>query len=146
MKIKGKCWNVRDKGQLLLALLEEFEGDAHVSFEGDLRSLAVLTYPNVSSQPTDILKRNTLWPKQDFVVVPLEPSSTRRIYAAIGGSVPKNVLHIQIEKNGVLQFGAYDNFHPQCIFFGSAVRQELVESLISKGVLQPLKESAVDSR
>lgn len=66
------------------------------------------------------LKRNTLRPKQDFVIVLLEPSTVEKIIPAIGGSVPKAILHIQIEKNGVLQFGAYDNFYPECIFFGSA--------------------------
>jgi hypothetical protein len=63
MEIKDKRWKVRDKGQLLLALMEEFEGDAHVSFEGDLRSLPLSSYPGVSTQPTAPLQRNTLWPK-----------------------------------------------------------------------------------
>ena len=135
-----------DKGQLLLALMEEFEGDAHVSFEGELRSLPLWTYPGASSLPTDVLKRNTVWPIQDFIVVPLEPSSSKRIYLALGGAVPKTVLHVQIEKGGVLQFGAYDNLHPECIFFGSAVRQGLVESLVSKHILQSLTESGAKSR
>ena len=146
MEVKSKCWKVRDKGQLLLALMEALEGHAHVSFEGDLQSLALSSCPGVSSHPTDALKRNTLWPNQDFLVVPLETSSSKRIYAALGGVIPKTVLHVQIEKNGVLQFGAYDNFHPECIFFGRAVRQELVESLVSKGILRPLTESGAKRR
>ena len=146
METKGKCWKVRDKGRLLLALMEALEGNAHVSFEGDLRSLALSSYPGVSSHPTDALKRNTLLPNQDFLVVPLDPSSSKRIYAALGDVVSKTVLHVQIEKDGVLQFGAYDNFHPECIFFGGAVSQELVESLVSKDILRPLPESGAKSR
>ncbi len=135
-----------EKGQLLLALMEELEGNAHVSFEGNLRSLPLLSYPGASSEPTDALKRNTLWPKQDFVIAPLEPSSGKKIYAALGGVVPRTVRHVQIEKDGVLQFGAYDNFHPECIFFGSAVTSQLLESLVSNHILQPLTESGAKSR
>jgi hypothetical protein len=146
VEIKGKYWKVRKKGQLLLALMEELEGNAHVSFEGNLRSLLLLTYPGASSEPTDVLNRNTRWPIQDFVVAPLELSSSKKIYAALGGVVPRTVLHVQIEKNGVLQFGAYDDFHPECIFFGSAVTSQVLESLVSNDILQPLIGSGAKSR
>jgi hypothetical protein len=146
VEIKGKYWKVRKKGQLLLALMEELEGNAHVSFEGNLRSLLLLTYPGASSEPTDVLNRNTRWPIQDFVVAPLELSSSKKIYAALGGVVPRTVLHVQIEKNGVLQFGAYDDFHPECIFFGSAVTSQVLESLVSNDILQPLIGSGARSR
>ena len=141
-EIKGKFWKVRNKSQLLLAMMEELEGDAHVSFEGDLRTLRLSSYPGASDEPTAALKRNTTWPKQGFIVVPLEPYSGKKIITALGGAVPKAVLHVQIEKGGALQFGAYDRFHPECIFFGSAVRSELVESLVSKGILRPLAKRA----
>jgi hypothetical protein len=146
MEIERKCWKVRGKGQLLLVLMEALEGNAHISFEGNLRSLPLSSYPGASSEPTDALKRNTLWPKQDFVVVPLEPSSSTEIYAALGGVIPRTVRHVQIEKDGVLQFGAYDNFHPECIFFGGAVTTQMLESLVSNDILQPLTESGARSR
>ena len=146
MEVKSQCWRVRNKGQLLLALMEELEGNAHVSFEGNLRSLPLSNYPDVSSEPTIALKRNTLWPKQDFTVVPLERSSSKKIYAALGGVVPKTILHIQIEKNGVLEFGAYDSFHPECIFFGGAVTSRLLDSLVSTDILQPLGKRGAKSR
>jgi hypothetical protein len=56
MNAKPKCWQVRDKGQLLLALMKELEGNAHISIEGDLRALRLATYPGASTEPTDILK------------------------------------------------------------------------------------------
>src|SRR5215469_3287046 len=101
-------WKVLDKRRFLLALMEELAGDAHVSFEGDLRKTSLLTMPGASEEPTAALKRNTTWPKQDFAIVPLEPSMSNNIMAAIGGTVPGAILHIQIEKDGQLQFGAYD--------------------------------------
>jgi hypothetical protein len=138
MKAKTKGWKVRDKARLLSAMMEELEGEAHISFEGDLRALALTSYPGASQQPTDVLKRGTVWPKQDFIVIPLAPSVGKQIIAALGGTVPATVLHIQIEKRGVLEFGAYDNFHPECIFFGTAVSQATVESLLASEIIQPL--------
>jgi hypothetical protein len=131
-------WRVLDKARLLLVFLEELSGNAHVSFEGNLKNLALLRFPNVSSKETDSLRRNTRWPEQDFIVVPLEPSDCKRILNAIGGSVPRSILHIQIEKDGALQFGAYDNFHSEGIFFGPAIEKTLIESLITQGVISRL--------
>jgi hypothetical protein len=71
---------------------------------------------------TEVLKRNTLWPKQDFVVLPLEAKTVGPIVAAVGGTVPKSILHIQAEKCGRLELGFYDNFASKGMFFGPAVR------------------------
>jgi hypothetical protein len=64
----------------------------------------------------------------------------KSIIAAIGGTVPNAIIHIQIEKDGLLQFGAYDNFHPKCIYFGSAVNEAVIESLVSQGIMRPYTE------
>jgi hypothetical protein len=135
-----KFWKVLDKRCLLLTLMEELAGGAHVSFEGDLRGLSLSNISGASGEPTAALKRNTLSPKQDFVVVPLEPSMGQRIIAAIGGTVPGAVIHIQIEKGGQLQFGAYDNFHPESIFFGSEVKEDFIKSLVSQNIMRPYTE------
>jgi hypothetical protein len=68
------------------------------------------TYPGASTELTPVLKPITFG--TDFVVIPLARSASEKIYAALGETVPKKVLHVQIEKNGVIQFGAYDYFHP----------------------------------
>jgi hypothetical protein len=131
-----KFWRVLDKRRLLLAMMEQLAGGAHVSFEGDLRGLTLLSIPGASNEPTAALKRNTRWPKQDFVVVPLEPSMDQRIIAAIGGTVPGAIIHIQIEKDGQLQFGAYDNFYQECIYFGSAVNEGVIQLLVSQNIMR----------
>ncbi len=135
-----KFWKVKDKRRLLLALMEELAGGAHISFEGDLRGLTLLSILGASEEPTAALKRNTLCPKQDFVVVPLEPSMGQKIIAAIGGTVSGAIIHIQIEKDGQLQFGAYDNFYPECIYFGSAVKEAIIQSLVSQNIMRPFTE------
>jgi hypothetical protein len=48
-------------------------GNAHMSFEGRLNHLRLASIPGASEEETFVLKRNTIWPKQDFIVVPLEP-------------------------------------------------------------------------
>jgi hypothetical protein len=141
-------WKVRDKSGLLLALMEELAGDAHISFEGDLQGLALKSVQGASEHETSALKRNTIWPKEDFVVLPLEPAKGKAILLALGGNVPRAVIHIQIEKANTLAFGAYDNFDPNCIFFGSAVPMALLEKLEADGVLGAgggEKESAVNT-
>jgi hypothetical protein len=118
-------------------MIEELAGDAHISFEGNLRRLPLLNHPGVSDQPTATLERNTVWSKQDFIVIPLNRSSVKEIVAGLGETIPKTVLHVQIEKAGVVQFAAFDNFHPECILFGSAVRNAVLESLVSRNIIQP---------
>lgn len=136
MKNTGACWLVCDKRSFLLAIMKELAGNAHMSFEGSVSGLRLASIPGASEEETIALKRNTIWPKQDFVVVALEPSSENAILSAIGGTLPRSTIHIQIEKAGILEFGAYDNFYPGCIFFGSAVPQTLLESLMSKRILK----------
>lgn len=116
--------------------MELLAGNAHVSFEGNLNGLAFSTLPGISESETETLKRSTLWPKQDFVVVQLEDSTIRPVISAIGGNVPKAIIHVQIEKAGRLQFGAYDNFQPGCVSFGDAVSPVDLENLVSDGVLE----------
>ena len=140
MESKGKFWHVSDKRRLLLAMMEEFAGEAHVSFEGDLSALTLSSIPGASKEETGVLRRNTLWPKQDFIVLPLEPSTSKTIISAIGGTVPNAIIHIQIEKGGTLQFAAYDNFHPHCIIFHSTVKPAFLESLVSESIVRPYTE------
>jgi hypothetical protein len=137
MEALFKFWKVQDKGRLLLAMMEELAGGAHISFEGDLRGLTLLNMPGASVEPTAALTRSTLWPRQDFVIVPLESAMGPKIIAAIGGTVPGAIIHIKIEKDGQLQFAAYDNFHPECIHFGSAIKEGAIQLLVSKNIMKP---------
>jgi hypothetical protein len=75
-------YKVRDKRRLLAAALAELAGAAQVSFEGDLHSTSLLDVAGASGDETRVLKRNTLWSKQDFVVLPLEAEMAGPIMAA----------------------------------------------------------------
>lgn len=123
-------WRVQDKSRLLLFLMNELSGSAHISFEGVLPR-AILELPEVSLTEPGVLKRGTLQPLQDFAILPLEATAIPDIFRAIGGTFPRSILHVQIEKEGKLAFAAYDNFHPECIFFGESISGEFIERLIS---------------
>ncbi len=140
-KLKGVSWRVRNKTRFLESVMTELAGSAHISFEGDLSALKLYVLPGASHEETVILKRNTLRPKQDFVVVPLEASTEGAIIAAIGGTVPRAILHIQIEKNGRLEFGTYDTFHPECFTIGSGLESAFFDELLSEGILGPRRRS-----
>ena len=66
----------------------------------------------------------------------LNPESIQSLIKALGGTIPRSVLHIQIAKNGKLEFGAYDNFDPQTLFLGEAFSDELLNDLIEQGILE----------
>lgn len=130
-------WRVRDKSRLLLFLMDELAGTAHISFEGVLPR-AILEVPGASTEETEILKRGTLRPVQDFVILPLEGAAVPNVLRALGGTIPRSILHIQIEKCGKLAFAAYDGFHPECIFFGEPISAEFIERLISNKTIAPV--------
>jgi hypothetical protein len=65
---------------------------------------------------------------------------SKTIVSALGGTVPNSIIHIQIEKNALRQLAAYDNFHPQCIFFGTGVKEAFLESLVSQSIVRPYTE------
>lgn len=134
-KIEGISWRVRNKTRFLLAAMTELAGSAHISFEENLSALKLSSLSSASDEETAVLKRNTIRPRQDFVVVPLEPSTKDLIIAAIGGSVPRTILHIQIENNGRLEFGTYDTFHPKCFTIGSGLGSAFIDGLLSEGIL-----------
>ena len=48
----------------------------------------------------------------------------------------KDIVHIQIEKDGELEFGSYDNFDPECIVCFLGVSVDLLNSLKDKGILR----------
>src|SRR5690349_10737106 len=121
---------VKDKTRLLTAVMHALAGNAHISFEGDLSGLQLCLLPGRSTDETAALKRSTSWPQQDFVVLPLEPSAVPSIVKSIGGTIPNRILHVQIAKNGHLEFAAYDNFRPGCVVLGAAVGTDLFEHLI----------------
>jgi hypothetical protein len=130
------------KNRLLLAVMKHLAGNAEISFEGDLSSLGLHVLLGASTKETEILRRNTSWPRQGYVVVPLTPDTIQPIFRAIGGTIPQGIIHIQIAKEGKLEFGAYDRFHPDTLTFGEVFSKDFLDDLVSQGILEPKPASA----
>ncbi len=111
-------YKIVDKRRFLIAAMTELAGSAHISFEGNLARTSLFQSQGVSIGETPVLKRNTLWPVQEFTVLPLEVDGIKQIMAAVGGTVSRGIIHIQIEKFGQLQLGLHDSFDPQAMFLG----------------------------
>ena len=127
---------VHFKNQLLFAVMKRLAGDdVEISFEGDLSSLPLLRMPGASREESNVLKRNTLQPRQDFVILPMGPDAIRSIQSAIGGTIPRSILHIQVSRAGKLEFGAYDRFHPEALFFGESLGDDFLNDQIARGIL-----------
>ena len=123
--------------------MHELAGEAHISFEGELSKTHLLSLLGSSQAETSSLRRNTIWPKQDFVVLPLDSDSLKPIASAVGGTIPRCILHIQIEKDGTLEFGMYDG--SQYLFLGPAFTNDFATRLETQGVIaraQPINLSA----
>lgn len=139
-------WAVKDKKRLLLAVMGALAGGARMSFEGDLGGFGLSRIAGFSQQETATLKRSTRWPQQDFLVVPLEPTTIGAVMSAIGGNVPRRILHVQIEKGGNLEFAAYDQLRPGCLMFGRAVSRGLIDTLVAEGIVSRCSSRAESSR
>jgi hypothetical protein len=137
--LMDRYWLVaRDKPGLLIAMMKALAGDAHISFEGSLSRFAFPPALLPSTQETQALRRQTLVPELDFVVLALPPESVRPILDIV---LPQNrylddIIHIQIEKGGELLFGSYDQFHHECIVCYAGVSIELLDRLKMSGVIR----------
>ena len=131
-----RSWKVRRKTELLIAMMEALQGDARISLEGGLQGFHLEQLSDISNRETDVLKRNTIWPKQDFLVAPLTKDFISVIQRIWKSGVPHRVCHIQIERAGILEFGSYDSF--SAVIFGAGVSPELIDSLVARGILARL--------
>jgi hypothetical protein len=128
----------RDKPGLLTHMMRFLAGDARISFEGDLAHCEFPAAIPRSTEEGSILTRQTISPRQDFIILFLEHDTIRPILDVV---LPNNrykddIIHIQIEKHRKLQFGSYDQFHHECIISFSGVPTKFLDELKEKGALK----------
>jgi hypothetical protein len=136
---QDRYWPVaRDKPGFLIAMMKHLAGNSHISFEGDLSKCKFGSELSPSLEEMSALQRATAYPRQDFVVLPLRTDTIRPILDVVlpEHRFMKEVIHIQIEKDGRLEFGAYDNFHPECIVCFLGVSVDLLNSLKAKRIIR----------
>ncbi|MEM9284063.1 MAG: hypothetical protein AAGA96_19770 [Verrucomicrobiota bacterium] len=136
--IEARYWvDVRDKPSFLRRIILALAGDAEISFEGDL-SLFALPLELVTGSESSSLRRATLVPEMDFVRCPLNESSVTPILETLGSRKEwvSDIIHIQISVSNRLQFGAYDQFHRDCVVTGSRVPIDLLSDLKDCGIIR----------
>jgi hypothetical protein len=125
----------------------ELAGSGHLSLEGELSRCRFPDDIVVSRDASGILKRGTLYPRQDFVVLQLTPATVEPIFKEVMAAGLKHaIIHVQIECNGILELGAYDNFHEECVVTGPGVSEALLEELKSTSVLRDFNLAGTDNR
>jgi len=115
--------------------------DAILSLEGFSLPKLVLSLPGVTWAETDVLRRNTIEPKLDFIVVPLDASRGTTIKEALAkpsvlAGETSGLVHLQVAKKGRLVFGAYDNVHPECTVVYEPYVRSLSETLLKNGAVE----------
>jgi hypothetical protein len=137
--------NVRDKAGLIHRLMREFSG-GQMSLEGDLSKCKFADEMVVARDEIGLLNRSTLYPRQDFAALRLAPESIAPIFKEVlAAGLSRAIIHVQIEHGGVLQLGAYDNFHPDCVVAGPAISESLLADLKSKNVSRDFSVAAAAS-
>jgi hypothetical protein len=132
--------HTKHKSELLFAMMQTLaQEDAKISFEGRLSHTELTKIAGVSLNETEILKRNTTSPRMDFVVLPLTPATVPSIEKAVVSKVAfkgyAGIAHVQIERQGRLEFVACDNFHEDCVWVSKAVPASLLAELVKNRVL-----------
>lgn len=139
--------DVRDRPGFLHRMMVELAGDARISLEGDLSRCRFPEDVVVGRDEHGILKRSTLRPRLDFVVLRLVPETVEPIIKQVmAAGLKRAIIHVQIERGGVLDLGAYDNFHSECVVTGPGIGSSLLEELRSAGVLNGFSPAATDGR
>lgn len=136
---------VRDCQGALWAFYRQYEGLALASFEGDLSSIDFNVISGSSDKETSALKRQTLSPDLDFVVVPITSENIVALKSLLSkpGVLGKDgtVIHTQIEVGGETIFSACDNFHDDCTVTSRNVPKAFLEQLKQVGVLRGYSDS-----
>jgi hypothetical protein len=130
------------------AMVEAFCGDAHMSLEGDLFCLrwegGVAPHPRIAA----LLRRQTIWPRQSYAVLPLEPPTISEIVQNVLPRIGlrRRVIHVQIEKHRRIVFAAYDQFHQGCVVVAQSVGTELLDRLVRERSLKSYYPCEPESR
>ncbi len=141
-------WSVdtADAHRLLWAVLDHFEGNALVSFEGRLSDLGLSPISGARSDESSVLRRHTQLPVQDFVVLPVNRETIRDVKRCLSDvelideSGP--VIHVQVQSGDSLVLGAYDNFDPECVVVWPPTPEALLQGLLEAGALRSYNVAA----
>jgi hypothetical protein len=132
--------HVRDCQGTLWAFYRHYKGQAWASFEGDLSSLKLDELPGSTTQETCALKRQTISPTMDFIVVPITDSTIDMLKLRLSarGTLGRNgsVIHTQIAVGDDLLLSACDNFHDDATGASLSVPEHFLLEIKNLGLLR----------
>lgn len=136
------CDEEPDSLLLVQALARAFTGGGHLMIEGQLLEVDTGEL-DVSSEVPPSLSRHTTWsfPKERVLVVPLESGTIEQVCSVLlpsvfrgaDGGVSNDVTHVQIEREGRLEFGAYDWF--EFAWVSRRTDERILDDLREDGVI-----------
>ena len=128
---------VRKPVDFVCAALTHFQPHCFLSLEGDLSHYDLTRIPDASGEPTEVLRRNTIAPKQDFIILPVTPTTfetiSRQVLPQVG--LKHRILHVQIASDDRLVLGAYDAFHRECCWVDQCVGEDTVLAWKDSGII-----------
>jgi hypothetical protein len=126
--------------------MRSFEGSGQISFEGGLRGTGLSDLAEATHMETDALRRASLTPESDFVVVPLTSENIAAIWKLVVEgehlAYPSHINHVQIAVANRFVFGAYDHFHRDCVVATDRFPLEILDRLVANGVIRSYKVDA----
>jgi len=135
----------KDRPGLLFAMMQVLAGDeSRISFEGKLSHTELVKFDGVSEEEDSVLKRGTLWPKLDFLILSMTTENLPIITKAIRSKIAfgdRGIIHVQIARHGKMAFAAYDCFHRDCVVAYSGVSIELLDQLTHERVIHGYKRA-----
>ncbi|MBN1437539.1 MAG: hypothetical protein JW936_10740 [Sedimentisphaerales bacterium] len=138
----------RDKPGLLMAVMRQLAGNAHLALEGYEDDMAEMSFDQIQGVREGIVPpfRHEYDEKAKFVVLPLEADTMPLIMQEIlpEGRIVHKVGAIQIEKNGAIEFLVGDNFDQECVSAGPGVPEQLLRDLVVSGVLRAYRSRVDD--
>jgi hypothetical protein len=128
---------VQQPVEFLKAVLARFTVDAYLSLEGDLSHLSCGLLTPIATEPNSVLRRNTIWPKEDFAIFAVTDETreplTRSLLPQVG--VRSHVMHVQLASAGQLVCGAYDQFDESCVWVDSSFGEQALRALHNAHVI-----------
>ena len=132
----------KDSIGLIQAMLDPLCGDAYLSLEGHLAGVIEIL-ASITNMPVPGLRKQIVEPAHDHAVIPLEwrTLSTIRDELLPSCGVGRNVIHVEIAKDGRWQFGGYDLDHwgpgMHALFAaGEAIEEPFLKQLVSRRLLR----------
>jgi hypothetical protein len=118
---------------LLQKVIHTIGAGGRCSFEGDLSKIDLDDVHGIVRRSGPGASSTVIIPLNAETISQILPDLLNRI------GLRKNVLHIEIEKEGKLLFAAYDQFDEDCVWISEVVGIEFLESLKRDGVITEYK-------